>query len=307
MLVSTASHSACAGLAPLRRSFLALPQQQQQQRGLLAASSSFWSPALVSSSSRSTPAPAPSPAPARALSTVTAPRAQRLLAASASAAPPSTTSPILRAVAAAQQQKYHSSSTSSNTPITATATASRSSTGDHAPLALAAAGAALILYLTSAHTGPAQIHCESLINNNIPTSNADPKSLNNPLNPDSKYPKSEVNLYQLSFGTITGICAGVFIKKGLKAVAFLLGAGYVLLQYLSSQRLVNVNWNAIGKTYDRFVDRAAGETGVSSASVRGWKGSKLQRIWNRLVDFLTADFQPRATFLAGLVLGFRLG
>ncbi|KAE8270266.1 hypothetical protein A4X09_0g2071 [Tilletia walkeri] len=198
-------------------------------------------------------------------------------------------SPILTAVAAKQHQhqQQQSSSASSSTPI----------------LTAAIAGAALILYNT---TRDNTLHCESLINTNIPSGNADPKSINNPLNPDSKYPESSVNLYQLSFGTVTGFCAGVFIKKGLKALAFLLGAGYVLLQYLSSQRLVNVNWGAISRSYNSVVDRAAGG-GEPSLSVRGWKGSKLNRIWSRFVDFLTADFQPRATFIAGLVLGFRLG
>ena len=39
-----------------------------------------------------------------------------------------------------------------------------------------------------------------------------------------------VNLYQLSFGTVAGVCAGVFIKKGAKAVAFFVGGVFVLLQ-----------------------------------------------------------------------------
>ena len=30
-------------------------------------------------------------------------------------------------------------------------------------------------------------------------------------------------------------------------------------------------------------------------------------VWTWLVDFLTADFQPRASFLAGLALGLRIG
>ena len=39
-----------------------------------------------------------------------------------------------------------------------------------------------------------------------------------------------MNLYELSFGTVAGICAGVFIKKGAKAVAFFVGGVFVLLQ-----------------------------------------------------------------------------
>lgn len=37
-------------------------------------------------------------------------------------------------------------------------------------------------------------------------------------------------MYELSFGTVVGVCTGVFIKKGIKALAFLLGAAFVVLQ-----------------------------------------------------------------------------
>lgn len=42
--------------------------------------------------------------------------------------------------------------------------------------------------------------------------------------------KSSVSLYELSFGTTAGICAGVFVKKGAKMVAFAFGGVFVLLQ-----------------------------------------------------------------------------
>ena len=118
-------------------------------------------------------------------------------------------------------------------------------------------------------------------------------------------PQSIVNVYQLSFGTVCGICAGVFIKKGLKFIAFLLGGCYVLLQYLNSQKLVTVNWSAINSRYDKLVGSAAGPQ--TRANATGFSGSTAQRIWNRTTNFLVADFQPRATFVAGLLLGLRLG
>ena len=43
-------------------------------------------------------------------------------------------------------------------------------------------------------------------------------------------PLSSVSFYELGFGTVAGVCAGVFIKKGAKALAFLLGGIFVLLQ-----------------------------------------------------------------------------
>ena len=47
-------------------------------------------------------------------------------------------------------------------------------------------------------------------------------------------PASSLNLYELTFGSVCGICAGVFIKKGAKFVAFMLGGTFVLLQVIQS-------------------------------------------------------------------------
>ena len=49
-------------------------------------------------------------------------------------------------------------------------------------------------------------------------------------------PASTLNLYELTFGSVCGICAGVFIKKGAKFVAFILGGTFVLLQVISISR-----------------------------------------------------------------------
>ncbi len=43
-------------------------------------------------------------------------------------------------------------------------------------------------------------------------------------------PASSVSLYELGFGTVAGICAGVFVKKGAKMVAWFLGGIFVFLQ-----------------------------------------------------------------------------
>ena len=43
-------------------------------------------------------------------------------------------------------------------------------------------------------------------------------------------PHSSLSGYQLGFGAICGICAGVFVKKGLKALAFILGGAFVFMQ-----------------------------------------------------------------------------
>jgi hypothetical protein len=48
-------------------------------------------------------------------------------------------------------------------------------------------------------------------------------------------PKGLANPYELTFGTVCGVCAGVFIKKGLKATAFILGGMFVILQVRQSR------------------------------------------------------------------------
>lgn len=64
--------------------------------------------------------------------------------------------------------------------------------------------------------------------------------------------------------------------------------------------MVRVDWGrAAGKFEDAFHSTDP-KTGVSRAP-------NVVRLWNWLIDFLTADFQPRASFVAGFALGLRIG
>ena len=128
-------------------------------------------------------------------------------------------------------------------------------------------------------------------------------------------PTSSLNVYELTFGSVCGICAGVFIKKGAKIVAFILGGTFVLLQvisisrvhlfhltsspqYLGSVSLVRVDWPRAANRFENLFYRT--ENGVRRPPTVG-------SLWSWLINFLAADFQPRATFVAGLVLGLRIG
>jgi FUN14 domain-containing protein 1 len=51
-----------------------------------------------------------------------------------------------------------------------------------------------------------------------------------------------------------------------------------------------------------YTSRTDPVTGVKTSSAPTIPG-----IWSTLVGFLTADFQQRASFLAGLALGLRIG
>lgn len=123
---------------------------------------------------------------------------------------------------------------------------------------------------------------------NVPANAYDP---NTPL-PE---PKGIANPYELSFGAICGICAGVFVKKGLKAAAFLLGGVFVLLQYFNRLSWIKVDWNSAG---NRFQQTLYGSDG---------RAPTIQTAFQWLLNFVMADFQPRASFIAGFVLGLRVG
>ena len=66
---------------------------------------------------------------------------------------------------------------------------------------------------------------------------------------------------------------------------------------MAARGMVNVDWKSMARRYEGTVDTFAG----------AGTGSRLQRVGGRVMDFLLADFPPRATFAAGLALGLRLG
>ncbi|KAF8557247.1 hypothetical protein OG21DRAFT_1482341 [Imleria badia] len=112
-------------------------------------------------------------------------------------------------------------------------------------------------------------------------------------------PKSSVNAYELGFGTVCGLCAGVFAKKSARMVAFFFGGLFVVLQYLSSVSLVKVDWARMASRFENLF--------YTTDVLGNKKPPTVRSIWMWIVDFLTADFQPRASFVAGFVLGLRVG
>ncbi|KAI0302082.1 FUN14 family-domain-containing protein [Russula brevipes] len=112
-------------------------------------------------------------------------------------------------------------------------------------------------------------------------------------------PESIVNMYELTFGTVCGLCAGVFVKKGAKTLAFVFGGIFVLLQYLRATSLVKVDWARAAARFEGLCYT------LDANGTR--RPPTVYSLWRRLVDFLTADFQPRASFIAGFALGIRIG
>lgn len=154
------------------------------------------------------------------------------------------------------------------------------------PFLLAATGVGLSL---ASFASQSKVHCDAV-------ASSPPPELEPNLPPP---PQSSVNFYELTFGTVCGVCAGVFVKKGARLVAFFLGGAYVLLQYLGTLSLVKVDWARMASHFENLFYRADAAGKRRPPTI----GSMLR--W--MIDFLTVDFQARASFIAGFALGLRIG
>ncbi|KAN0076976.1 FUN14 family domain containing protein [Tylopilus felleus] len=156
------------------------------------------------------------------------------------------------------------------------------------PWVLTATGIAGIALGISSSTSSSTLYCDDI-----------PPSIDKAIPALPPPPKSSVNAYELAFGTVCGLCAGVFAKKSARMVAFFLGGLFVVLQYLGSVSLVKVDW---ARMASRFEDLF-----YTTDVLGNKKPPTIGSIWKWMVDFLTADFQPRASFVAGFALGLRVG
>ncbi|THH26938.1 hypothetical protein EUX98_g7249 [Antrodiella citrinella] len=160
--------------------------------------------------------------------------------------------------------------------------------------AVAGIGIALTLYQPAS-----TIHCDDVPGSNGGAPLAAPSHGPPEPAPLPPPPPSSVNLYELSFGTVCGVCAGVFVKNGAKLLAFAFGAIFVLLQYLGSQSLVRVDWTRMSQRFENLVFTKDAQGQARAPTIRSLLGG--------IIHFLTADFQQRASFVAGFALGLRLG
>lgn len=98
--------------------------------------------------------------------------------------------------------------------------------------------------------------------------------------------QSLIHKGEISFGVLLGLCTGYFLKKIGKLFAFMVGLGFVSLQYMSAKGYVTVHWDKISGS-DRKID--------------------VQSKWQTLVGLLTHNIQFKTTFMAGLYAGIRYG
>ena len=74
-----------------------------------------------------------------------------------------------------------------------------------------------------------------------------------------------------------------------------------VLQYFSSQSFIRVDWGRVSSRFEKLFYSPPENSGGAP------RPPTVASAWNWFVDFLTADFQQRASFIAGFVLGLRIG
>ena len=71
------------------------------------------------------------------------------------------------------------------------------------------------------------------------------------------------------------------------------------VQYLGSVSIIKVDWSRAAARFENLIYT------TETNGIR--QPPSVYSLWRWLVDFMTADFQPRASFIAGFALGIRVG
>jgi len=91
---------------------------------------------------------------------------------------------------------------------------------------------------------------------------------------------------QLSVGALFGLCVGYAAKKITRLAAIILGLTFILIQVLASHHLITPHWDRVHEL---------GQSAASSGLV------------GKAVSVLTRNLPFGASFMVGLVAGFRMG
>ena len=94
----------------------------------------------------------------------------------------------------------------------------------------------------------------------------------------------------LGFGGVAGAAVGYTAKKMTKLVALLLGLAFITVQLLAYYGLAEIDWGA-----------------VQSSAEGVWRGSDGVSLAQKFWHILTANLPFGGGFVAGFVLGFRMG
>jgi len=94
----------------------------------------------------------------------------------------------------------------------------------------------------------------------------------------------------MGFGGLAGAVVGYAAKKITKLLALLLGCLFIVIQILAYKGFIQVDWGAVQTASEHAMQSEEGRTVA-------------QRAW----DVLTANLPWGGGFVAGFVIGFKLG
>ncbi|KAG0247000.1 hypothetical protein BGX31_000030 [Mortierella sp. GBA43] len=107
-----------------------------------------------------------------------------------------------------------------------------------------------------------------------------------------------INTKELTFGMVMGLCSGYLFKKLGRMMMIVVGLGFVWMQLLSSSGYIQVNWPLIERRFKETFDLDKDGKVTMNDARHGFR---------LLLELLTKNFQFKATYVGGYIMGFRYG
>jgi len=110
--------------------------------------------------------------------------------------------------------------------------------------------------------------------------------------------KAKPLLANLSFGAMMGYCSGYALKKVGRALALIIGMGFIGLQVAATSGYIQIDWNKLKVDFVKRVDTSG--DGVFDAE-------DAKEYWRRLKKVLTYRVPSAGGFSLGFLYGVRHG
>jgi uncharacterized membrane protein (Fun14 family) len=105
-------------------------------------------------------------------------------------------------------------------------------------------------------------------------------------------------LSQMSFGSVMGFCSGYAMKKAGKALAVVVGLGFVALQTAATYGYLEVKWQKISDDAKSQIDsNRDGKFDVDDVKI----------LWKKVKVVLTKNLPSNAGFSLGFLYGIKSG
>ena len=105
-------------------------------------------------------------------------------------------------------------------------------------------------------------------------------------------------LAKIGFGSIMGYCSGMALQKVGKAVAFVVGMGFIALQSAASMGYIQIDWKKVQLSIKTNVD--TNDDGSLNAD-------DLKEYWKRFKRIMSNKLPDAGGFTLGFLYGVRYG